>query len=97
MLTGFKASADPAHTSEFTVSGYNIVDPWYPRISTIWGKSSPPDTLRTPAEMVHNLPAWTRPEGHYPPRDGKWLLVLPIGTDVPRLTAAGLALPSVAP
>jgi hypothetical protein len=85
VLTGFKASADPALTSSFTVSGYNIVDPWYPRISTIWGKASAPNTLRTPAEMVHNLPAWTRPEGRYPTRDGKWLLVLPVGQDVPRL------------
>ena len=88
VLTGFKASADPALTSNFIVSGYNIVDPWYPRISSIWGKSSPPNTLRTPAEMAHNLPAWTRPEGRYPTRDGKWLLVVPVGRDVPRLAMA---------
>lgn len=85
VLTGFKASADPAQTSDLSVSGYNIVDPWYPRISTIWGKASPPDTLRTPAEMAHNVPAWTRPEGKYPTRDGKWLLVVPVGREVPRL------------
>jgi hypothetical protein len=85
VLTGFKSSADPAQTSNFTVSGYNIVDPWYPRTSTIWGKSSPPDRLRTTAEMVRNLPAWTRPEGRYPTRDGKWLLVVPVGHEVPRL------------
>ena len=85
VLTGFKASADPATTSNFTVSGYNIVDPWYPRTSSIWGKSSPPGKLRTKAEMVRNLPAWTRPEGRYPKRDGKWLLVVPVGLEVPRL------------
>ncbi len=97
VLTGFKANADPAHSSKFTVSAYNIVDPWYPRVSTIWGRSAPPDALHSPANMIHNLPAWTRPEGHYPGRDGKWLLVVPVGRDVPRLTAAGAALPSVAP
>jgi hypothetical protein len=97
VLTGFTANADPAHTSDFAVSGYHIVDPWYPRISSIWGAAKAPDTLRTPAEMVHNLPAWTRPEGHYPTRDGKWLLVLPVGLDVPRLTDAGAPLPLVAP
>lgn len=93
VLSGFRASADPAYTTKFTVSGYNIVDPWYPRISTIWGAAKAPDTLRSPAEMVYNLPAWTRPEGHYPGRDGKWLLVLPIGSDVPLLhgTAAPAA------
>lgn len=97
VLTGFAANADPAHTTSFTVSGYHIVDPWYPRVSSIWGAAKAPDSLRTPAEMVHNLPAWTRPEGHYPARDGKWLLVLPVGLAVPRLTDAGAELPSVAP
>ena len=28
--------------------------------------------------MAHNYIGWKRPEGHYPDRDGKWLLVIPI-------------------
>ncbi len=89
VLTGFVATADPASVSGATVTGYRIVDPFYPRRSTIWGQTLPPDSLRSPAEMIRNLPAWTRPEGRYPGRDGKWLMVLPVGELVPRLGPSG--------
>jgi hypothetical protein len=91
VLTGFQSDADPAVFKSFNVSGYNIVDPWYPRISSIWGRAKAPDTLRTPAEMVHNLPAWTRPEGHYPARDGKWLMIIPVDPPVPPAVGAARA------
>lgn len=89
VLTGFEASGDPAADPSAVVTGYRIVDPFYPRRSTIWGQTLPPDSLRSPADMVHNLPAWTRPEGAYPGRDGKWLMVLPVGELVPRLGPLG--------
>jgi len=97
VLTGFRASADPAITDRYTVSAYNIVDPWYPRISSIWGAASPPDALHAPANMVHNLPAWTRPEGHYPDRDGKWLLVLPVDPPTARGGPSDHARPYLSP
>jgi len=28
--------------------------------------------------MAKNYIGWKRPEGHYPDRDGKWLLVIPV-------------------
>lgn len=88
VLTGFEADADPAFFGDFTVAGYRIVDPWYPRISTIWGRSQEPDALHTPADMVRNMPAWKRPEGHYPDRDGKWVMVVPVAPDGAARSAA---------
>jgi hypothetical protein len=97
VLTGFRASADPALTDHYTVSAYNIVDPWYPRVSSIWGRSAAPDALHSPSNMVHNLPAWTRPEGHYPDRDGKWLLVLPVDPPTARGGPSDHAQPYLSP
>jgi len=89
VLTGFAADADPARVPDATIYGYRIVDPWYPRVSSIWGAARPPDSLRTPAEMVHNLPAWVQPEGPYPQYDGRWVMIIPVGSDVPRLAPDG--------
>jgi hypothetical protein len=79
VMTGFKSDADPIlFPNDFKLSGAYIVDPFYPRISTIWGQTLGPDTFRDMAAMAHNYIGWKRPEGHYPGRDGKWLLVIPV-------------------
>jgi hypothetical protein len=78
-MTGFKADADPLlFPDNFTLSGAYIVDPFYPRVSSIWGQTLGPDTFRNMDDMAHNYIGWKRPEGHYPGRDGKWLLVIPV-------------------
>ena len=77
VMTGFRADADPAIFPDATVAGAYIVDPWYPRISSIWGPSDPPGTFQDKAEMVRNYLAWKRPEGHYPDRDGLFIAVVP--------------------
>ena len=46
-------------------------------MSSIWGHVQPPGHFYDMAGMIHNYIAWTRPEGHYPGRDGKWVAVLP--------------------
>ena len=81
VLHGFRASADPLLHPGATVTGYYISDPWYPRVSTIWGRSNPPDTLDSPALLAHSFIAWTRPDGRYPGWDGNWLVVEPIAPD----------------
>jgi hypothetical protein len=79
VMTGFKADADPLlFPTTFKLKGAFIVDPFYPRISTIWGQTLGPDTYRDMTAMAHNYIGWKRPEGHYPDRDGKWLLVIPV-------------------
>jgi hypothetical protein len=77
VMTGFRADADPAIFPDATVAGAYIVDPWYPRISSIWGPSDPPGTFQDKAEMIRNYLVWKRPEGHYPDRDGLFISVVP--------------------
>ena len=79
VMTGFRADADPLlFPDTFVLKGAFIVDPFYPRVSSIWGQTLGPDTFRDMAAMAHNYIGWKRPEGRYPDRDGKWLLVIPV-------------------
>ena len=78
VMTGFQSDADPRYyPTDFTLSGAYIVDPFFPRKSSIWGQTLGPDSFRDMAAMAHNYIGWKRPEGHYKGRDGKWLLVVP--------------------
>jgi hypothetical protein len=90
VMTGYEADADPMLFPDANVSGLYILDPWYPRVSSIWGPSDGPGTFETLDEMVRNWPAaagppgfegvgpgWTRPEGFYPDRDGKFVILVP--------------------
>ena len=90
VMTGYRADADPLLFTDANVSGLYILDPWYPRFSTIWGQSDGPGNFEDLAEMERNWPAgagppgfeavgpgWTRPEGFYPDRDGKYVVLVP--------------------
>lgn len=77
VMTGYRADADPNVFPDAVVSGLYILDPWYPRVSSIWGPSDPPGTFQDAAEMERNFIGWTRPEGAYPDRDGKYVVVIP--------------------
>jgi hypothetical protein len=88
VMTGFTADADPIAFPDAIVSGAYILDPWYPRVSSIWGPSDPPGTYQDGAEMVRNFLPWKRPEGRYPDRDGRFVIVVPtiprdVGSDAP--------------
>ncbi len=77
VMTGYRADADPAVFRNAKVSGAYIYDPWYPRVSSIWGPSDSPGTFQDEAEMERNFLRWDRPEGKYVDRDGKFLAVVP--------------------
>ena len=77
VMTGFRADRDPAIFKNATMEGTYILDPWYPRISSIWGASNPPGTFTDADEMKENFLPWKRPEGAYPDRDGLWITVVP--------------------
>ena len=77
VMTGFKADADPLVFDDAQVTGTYILDPWYPRISSIWGASDPPGTFQDLPEMRRNYLPWERPEGLYPARDGRFVAVVP--------------------
>ena len=86
VMTGFRADADPSVFRDATIEGAYVLDPWYPRVSSIWGRSDPPGTFQDQAEMERNFLQWERPEGRYPDRDGLYITVAPT---VPITTAAG--------
>lgn len=77
VMTGYRADADPAVFHDAKISGTYVLDPWYPWNSSIWGQSDPPGTFQNKAEMERNFRAWKRPEGPYPHRDGKFIVVVP--------------------
>ena len=77
VMTGFRADADPLVFKDARVSGAYILDPWYPRVSSIWGRSDPPGTFQDASEMERNYLKWHRPEGHYKDRDDLYISVVP--------------------
>jgi hypothetical protein len=78
VMTGFKADADPVVFRNAKVTGAYIIDPWYPRVSSIWGPSDGPGVFQDAAEMKRNYLPWRRPEGRYPGRDRKFLAIVPV-------------------
>jgi len=77
VMNGYRANADPRIFRDATVTGAYILDPWYPDFSSIWGQSDPPGTFQDSAEMIRNFLPWKRPEGKYPDRDGKFIIIVP--------------------
>lgn len=77
VMTGYRADADPRRFEDARVSGAYVLDPWFPRVSSIWGPSDPPGTFQDAAEMRRNYLPWQRPEGSYPTRDGLFVAVVP--------------------
>jgi len=77
VMNGYRADADPALFPDAKISGAYILDPWYPWNSSIWGQSDPPGAFQNSAEMVRNFLPWKRPEGRYPDRDGKFIVLIP--------------------
>ncbi len=77
VMTGYRADADPTIFRNAKITGTYIYDPWYPRVSTIWGPSDKPGTFQDTAEMERNFLRWKRPEGAYAQRDGKFIAIVP--------------------
>ncbi len=77
VMTGFRADADPTIFRDAQVSGAYILDPWYPRVSSLWGASDGPGVFQDQDEMVRNFLPWKRPEGTYPDRDGLFITLVP--------------------
>ena len=79
VVSGFTATADPRASATFVVTGLYVEDVWYPRISTIWGSSNPPDTLVAATDLSIDYLPWKRPRGSYPEKNGLYVLVVPVG------------------
>jgi hypothetical protein len=77
VMSGFTATADPAYTTDFKIRKVFIQDPWYPRVSSIWGASRPPNAAVTLRQLSQDYLRYNRPSRKQPMRDGKYMLVLP--------------------
>jgi hypothetical protein len=77
VMTGFEATADPRMFEAFDVTGIRVLDPLYPRGSSVWGRSPKPNSLVTPATLAEQyvLRDSTRVNLGVPPG---YLLVLPV-------------------
>jgi hypothetical protein len=78
VLHGFEATDDPAGPDAWSVTHIVVSDPWYPRISRIWGRSRGPNARITPKQLAEDYLRWKRPTGRYPGMDGKFVLVIPV-------------------
>ncbi len=82
VVSGFKATADPAVTDSFTVTALYIEDVWYPRVSSLWsqtrgGHSRPPDSLVPVSALPQDFLPWKQWTS-YPGKDGKFVVVIPV-------------------
>jgi hypothetical protein len=77
VMSGFTATADPARTRDFTVTSVWVHDPWYPRTSSIWGRSRGPNANISPTTLGQDYLPYGRPGRRNPDRDGRYMLVLP--------------------
>jgi hypothetical protein len=95
VMSGFKATADPAFTNDFKVRKVFIQDPWYPSVSSIWGASRPPDSAVPVKALDEDYLRYDRPRRKHPKRDGRYMLILPTlpAADAP-LPAADAPLPA---
>ena len=86
VVTGYRADADPLTFPDAKITGMYVLDPWYPRVSSIWGASDGPGVFQDAKEMERNFLPWKRPEGSYPGRDGRFIALIPtapVGTAAP--------------
>ena len=76
VMSGFESIGDPGAHPDFQVTGVRVLDPLYPRGSSVWGKSPAPNALLTPAQLAKQYVARTsgRIDLGVPPG---YLLVLP--------------------
>jgi hypothetical protein len=79
VLTGFTATADPARTSDFTVTSVRVVGPLWGLQSRSYGYDMRPDRKLTPAQLKGFFTPW-----HYSrirmAWEGRWVSVQPIGS-----------------
>jgi hypothetical protein len=78
VMSGFAATSNPATSSTFTVTSVRVVDPWYPRISAIWGAGQRPDAVIPVGKLAADFLPWRRPAVRYVEKDGQYVLVLPV-------------------
>ena len=85
VITGFSATADPAVTTDFTVSSVRVVGPLWGLQDRAYGYDMRPDTSLTPQQLATFFTPW-----HYGPIrmawEGRWVAIQPVA-DAPATAA----------
>lgn len=76
VVSGFRATADPATNRTFEVTGLYVEDVWYDRVSSIWGPSNPPDTFVPIGDLSIDYKPFHQGIA-YPGKDGRFVMILP--------------------
>lgn len=77
VVSGITTTRDPLVDPKFRVTGVYVQDPWYPRVSSIWGRGKRPNTYMS----VKSLRAAFLPRRGgrwHPGLAGKFVVVLPV-------------------
>jgi hypothetical protein len=76
-MTGVTATGDPATDPRIRVTGIYVQDPWYPRVSSIWGPGQRPNSYITRNALRPDfLPR--RGGRRHADQAGLYVLVLPV-------------------
>jgi hypothetical protein len=86
VMTGFSATADPAAAGDFRVTAVFVSDPWYPKVSSIWGPSLPPNSRMTIQQLRVDYIPWIARAGRTRLYSGKYVLIVPVAPPVAAVT-----------
>jgi hypothetical protein len=78
VMHGFTATADPRQAADFRVTAVYVSDPWYPKVSSIWGPSLPPNSRMTVEGLHIDYIPWIARAGRTTEYSGKYVLIVPI-------------------
>jgi hypothetical protein len=71
-----------------------VSDPWYPKVSSIWGPSLPPNSRITVRDLRVDYIPWVARSRRTPKYQGLFVLVVPVPKPPPPLGVRILAAPS---
>jgi hypothetical protein len=92
VMSGFRATADPAMTNDFRVSQVTVLDPLYPLDSATWGQSRAPGTRLSLASFGRSFVPRRPFRGRPSVLDGTFVLVLPVFSFVPLVRGRAIAI-----
>ncbi|MCU0483110.1 MAG: hypothetical protein MUC54_02370, partial [Chloroflexi bacterium] len=78
VMTGFRATDDPASGRPYEVTAARIQDPWYPATVAGQGKTFKPGTWHGAASLRRSVIPYQVVGASYPELEGKYLVVLPL-------------------
>jgi hypothetical protein len=81
VMTGFRATDDPASGRAFEVTAARIQDPWYPATVAGQGKTYKPGTWHGGTSLRRSVVPYQVVGATYPKLEGKFLVVLPLAAE----------------